>query len=330
MNIKKVGLTALAGSLVATSAYAGALTLSGGAKLSYTQKEGTIAATDTASRFAMDQEITASGSGELDNGFTISVTHGLMGMSGSSVGSDTSTLTLDMGDMGKLMYNDTDGHYGLAGLEDFMPMAYEQANDGLGTTGTIAAMAKMASGQGFGYSTSVAGASISIGVSDGLGASTNRSDGGQDTTVAGTNSSSSVSVSFDPMDGLTVKAGAGTEGQADGKELDHTTMGFTYAYGPATIGYQINDEDDSAAAGTDYETEIYGISFMVNDNLSISYGEHNTDKANNAVDQEAESLQASYSMGGMTINLKDSEMSGVNNVEANSHETTEVLITFAF
>jgi|TARA_B100001093_G_scaffold115427_1_gene107806 outer membrane protein OmpU len=328
MNIKKVGLTALAGSLVATSAYAGALSVSGGAKISYVSKEGTIATTDVASGFAMDQEISVGGSGELDNGFTISVSHGLSG-SGAE-GSDTSSLTLDMGDMGKLNYNDTDGHYGLAGLEDFMPMAYEQANDGLGTTGTIAAMAKMASGQGFGYSTSVAGASISIGVSDGLGASTNRTDGGQDTTAASTNSSSSVAVSFDPMDGLTVKAGAGSEGQADGKELDHTTMGFTYAYGPATIGYQINDEDDSAASGTDYETEIYGISFMVNDNLSISYGEHNTDKANNSVDQEAESLQASYSMGGMTINLKDSEMSGVNNVEANSHETTEVLITFAF
>ena len=62
MNIKKVGLTALAGSLVATSAFAGSLSLSGGAKLSYVSKEGTIATTDTASRFSMDQEISASGS----------------------------------------------------------------------------------------------------------------------------------------------------------------------------------------------------------------------------------------------------------------------------
>ena len=38
MNIKKVGLTALAGSLVATSAIAGELSLSGGAKLSYVIK----------------------------------------------------------------------------------------------------------------------------------------------------------------------------------------------------------------------------------------------------------------------------------------------------
>ena len=69
----------------------------------------------------------------------------------------------------------------------------------------------------------------------------------------------------------------------------------------------------------DMETEIYSIAFMVNDNLSISYGEHNTDKEGSTVDQEAESMQASYSMGGMTINLKDSEMTGV------AHAAAEIM-----
>ena len=277
----------------------------------------------------MDQEISASGSAELDNGFTISLSHGLSG-SGAE-GSDSSSLTLDMGDMGTLSYDDTDGHFGLAGLEDKIPNAYEQANDGLGTSGTSATMAKMASGQGFGYSTSVGGAAISIGYSDGLGATTNRSDGSQDTTVASTDSSSSVAVTYAVEDlGLTVFGGVGTEGQADGKELDHSTIGATYAFGPATVGYQINDEDDSAASGTDYETEIYGISFMVNENFSISYGEHNTDKSGSTVDQEAESVQASYSMGGMTVNIKDSEMTGVAHTATNDHETTEVILIFAF
>ena len=277
MNIKKVGLTALAGSLVATSAIAGELSLSGGAKLSYVTKGGTLETTNVvASGYAMDQEISASGSAELDNGFTISLSHGMKGMNAN--GSDTSSLTLDMGDMGTLGYNDTDGHYGLAGLEDKMPMAYEQANDGLGTTATPATMAKMASGQGFGYSTSVGGASVSIGYSDNLGASTDRTDGGQDVTATSVDSSSSVAVTYAVEDmGLTVFGGVGTEGQADGKELDHSTIGATYAFGPATVGYQINDEDDSATGGTDYETEIYAISFMVNENFSISYGEHNTE-----------------------------------------------------
>ena len=330
MNIKKVGLTALAGSLVATSAFAGELSLSGGAKLSYVTKSGTLETTNVvASGYAMDQEISASGSAELDNGFTISLSHGLSG-SGAE-GSDSSVLTLDMGDMGTLGYDDTDGHYGLAGLEDKMPKAYEEANDGLGTTATAATMAKMASGAGFGYSTSVGGASISIGYSDNLGATTNRSDGSQDTTATSVDSSSSVAITYPVEDmGLTVFGGVGTEGQADGKELDHSTIGATYAFGPATVGYQINDEDDSATGGTDYETEIYGISFMVNENFSISYGEHNTEKSGTSVDQEAESIQASYSMGGMTVNIKDSEMTGVAHSIANDHETTEVILIFAF
>ncbi len=330
MNIKKVGLTALAGSLVATSAIAGELSLSGGAKLSYVTKSGTLETTNVvASGYAMDQEISASGSAELDNGFTISLSHGLSG-SGAE-GSDSSVLTLDMGDMGTLGYDDTDGHYGLAGLEDKIPNAYEQANDGLGTTATAATMAKMASGAGFGYSTTVGGASVSIGYSDNLGATANRSDGGQDTGSTSVDSSSSVAVTYAVEDmGLTVFGGVGTEGQADGKELDHSTIGATYAFGPATVGYQINDEDDSATGGTDYETEIYGISFMVNENFSISYGEHNTEKSGTSVDQEAESIQASYSMGGMTVNIKDSEMTGVAHTATNTHETTEVILIFAF
>lgn len=325
MNIKKVGLTALAASLAATSAYAGELSLSGGAKLSYVTNGGNMAVTDVASGFAMDQEITATGSAELDNGFIVSVTHGLA--TGGS-GSDSSTLTLNMGDLGTLSYDDTDGHAGLASLEDKMPKAYEEANDGLGGN-----MAKQQSGQGFGYKNTIAGATVSLGWSDGIGAKTNRTDGGQDTTVASTNSSSSIAVSYDLADiGLSVFGGVGTEGQADGKELDHTTMGAVYAFGPVKIGYQINDEDDtdSTKSDTDMETEIYSISFLVNDSLSISYGEHNTDKAGSTVDQEIESIQASYSMGGMTLNIKDSKVTGLNNVTNQNLDTTEILLTFAF
>ena len=141
-------------------------------------------------------------------------------------------------------------------------------------------------------------------------------------------SSSSVAVTYPEKTWvLTAFGGVGTEGQADGKELDHSTIGATYAFGPADIGYQINDEDDSATGGTDYETEIYG-AFMVNDDFSISYGEHNTEKSGTAVDQEANSIQASYSMGGMTIG-GDSEMTGVAMVVM-THETTEVILIFAF
>ena len=328
MNMKKIGLTALAGSLVATSAFAGSLSLSGGAKMSYVANDGNKAIGDTAGRFAMDQEISASGSGELENGFTVTLSHGMSGE--ETAKSDTSSLTIDMGDMGTLSYSDADQHGGLAGLEDFMPKAYEEATDGIGGNAT-ANQAKMASGQGFGYSVDAGGVNVSIGLSDNLGAALDRTDGEQDTTVgSGANSSSSIAFSMDAMDGLTIKAGIGTEGQADGNDLDHTTVGFTYTYGPAKFGYQINDEDDSAAAGTDMETEIFGISFMVNDNLSLSYGENTTEVANNANDQELTSVQASYSMGGVSINFKDTEGTGVGNAANSNHDATELLVVFAF
>ena len=43
MNIKKIGLTALAGSLVATSAFAGEMSVAGGASITVEHKNGTAA-----------------------------------------------------------------------------------------------------------------------------------------------------------------------------------------------------------------------------------------------------------------------------------------------
>ena len=329
MNLKKIGLTALAGSLVATSAIAGEMTISGGAKLSYTSHGGNdTTTTDVASGFAMDQEMAASGSGELDNGMVVTVTHSLAA-SGST--SDSSYLTLDMGDMGTLSYSDDDQHGGLASLDDMMPKAYEEADDGFSST-TTKNFAEMPSGQGFGYTTTVNNLGISVGYSDGIGAEAARTDGGQDTS-ASTNSSSSVALTYTLEDlGLTVFGGMGNEGQADGKELDHSTVGAIYAYGPVTVGYQTNSEEDSdsTATNTDLDTTIYSVAFNVNENLSLSYGEHNTEQEGATTDQEINSVQASYSMGGMTINLKDSEMTGTGNTANKNNETTEVLVTFAF
>jgi outer membrane protein OmpU len=284
---------------------------------------------DVASPFAMDQEITASGSAELDNGMTISVSHGLA--TGGS-GSDTSTLTLNMGDMGTLAYSDTDISGGLKALDDKMPTAYEEVTDGV--DGEVQAM--MGNGAGFSWSTSMGGAAVSIAYSDSYSASTNRSDGTQDTTAASASSSSSIGITYPVADtGLTVFGGVGTEGQADTTEIDHNTIGLMYAYGPVTVGYQINDEDNSAADNTvaadeDLETTILGVSFMVNDNLSISYGTHETTStATGALEQEIDGVQIAYSMGGMTISAYQNEGENISNI-AGTSEATEILVSFAF
>jgi outer membrane protein OmpU len=100
INIKKIGLTALAGSLVAVSAYAGELSVSGGAKMTYTADTGNEDLQDDGNRFGLQKSIGFTGSGELDNGHTVSLEHYM-----AATGALSSTiLTYDMGDLGKLKY----------------------------------------------------------------------------------------------------------------------------------------------------------------------------------------------------------------------------------
>ena len=61
-NLKKLGLTALAGSLVATTGYAGALDVSGGAKVSY--NSGSNGAVN-GNPFSMTRDINFSGPCEI-------------------------------------------------------------------------------------------------------------------------------------------------------------------------------------------------------------------------------------------------------------------------
>jgi outer membrane protein OmpU len=326
MNIKKIGLTALAGSLIAaTTGYAGELSVTGAAKLSYKDIAGTAnVATTEAGVFAMDQELTASGSAELDNGMTISLSHGLAVSGGAS---DTSSLTLDMGDMGSIVYNDTDLGNGLRALKDNSPTAYEDVLDGI----TGAVTGAMPSGQGFAYNNSIAGAAVSLVYSDNLSATTNRTDGNRDVTVAGANSSSSIGITYPVADtGLTVFGGVGTHGQADGQEHDFDAAGVKYAYGPVTASYQRNTKDDSDGAGADLESTIYGLSFMVNDNLSISYGSHETETSLSSIDQDSTGYSVAYSMGGMTLSAVQNDTDNAANVDGSKAESTEILLSFAF
>ena len=71
-NLKKLGLTALAGSLVAVSANAGEMTVSGAFNATYVTQDGNTgtAATDHGIGLGNDKDFGVSGSGELDNGWT--------------------------------------------------------------------------------------------------------------------------------------------------------------------------------------------------------------------------------------------------------------------
>ena len=73
-NLKKLGLTALAGSLAAVSANAGEMSVSGSFNATYVTVDGNTGtpASDHGIGLGNDKDVTFSGSGELDNGWTFS------------------------------------------------------------------------------------------------------------------------------------------------------------------------------------------------------------------------------------------------------------------
>jgi len=320
MNIKKIGLTALAGSMVALSAVAGEMTVSGSMEITHSSNSGNQDATDVASAIGTETAIFATGSTELDNGFVVSLTQGIQQ-------SNSTYLSVDMGDLGTLSYVQDDAGGGLNSLDDMTPSAYEEVSYGLGTTDNPYTIAKFAYTSGFAYSNTVGGATVGLTYSD--GGTGSPVDGGVD-EGASTNSSSSIGITYPVGDtGLTVYGGLGTMGQADGKEIDSETLGAKYAFGPVTVGYQVNTNDDSDASVKDLETEMASISFNINENMAISYGMQDTDNGS-ATDMEAEGFSLSYTMGTLSLRVADNEVDNLGHTSGNTSEVTEFSLALAF
>ena len=316
MNIKKIGLTALAGSMVGLSAVAGELTVTGSMNITHSSFSGNVDSTDVASGIGMENSVCATGSTELDNGFVVSLTQGINF-------SDSTYLSVDMGDLGSLSYVQTDAGGGLEALDDMTPSAYEEVNDGV--TGTVA---EFLTTSGFAYSNTVGGATIGLTYSDG-GSTAAVGDGSVD-TGASTNSSTSIGITFPVADtGLTVFGGVGTMGQADGKEIDSEIIGAKYAFGPVSVGYQVNTNDDSDAAVKDLETTIASIAFNINENMAISYGIMDTDNGS-ATDQEHEGISASYTMGALALKAYQNEVDNSGHLSGATSKKTEISLSIAF
>ena len=324
-NLKKIGLSALAGSLVAFSAQAGELSVSGGAKMTYTADTGNEDVAHDGNRFGLQKSISFSGSGELDNGHTVSLSHVMA--AGRTL--STSVLTYDMGDMGKLVYQEDSGDLGIGKIDDLMPTADEEPWNGIDTeqSSNESLVGRVDSGiTGFNYTYSMDMATVNVGY--GMGADGNNDDGAN--SGAGSNTSStSIAITATPMDGLTVFAGTGSKGTATSDD-DHDTYGLKYAFGPVTVGYQHSEIDFNATSSNDNETDAFGISFAINDNLSISYGEQDTEADGQANDQEVEGMSIGYSMGGISIKAHSNEAKNIANTADNVSEHTEIAVSFAF
>ena len=119
-NLKKVGLSALAGSMVAFSAQAMEMSVSGTAKITYVDEgEGSAGNTDvTGNPYGFDQTIGFNGSGDSPIG-TVSLMH----VANTNGSRSSSLITIDMGDAGKVSLDGGVGNSGAGTIKDMMPRA---------------------------------------------------------------------------------------------------------------------------------------------------------------------------------------------------------------
>ena len=324
MNIKKIGLTALAGSMVALSAVAGEVSVTGSMNMTYSTYSGNQDVSDIKSGIGVNNGLSATASTELDNGYVVSFTQAINA-------SDSTYLSVDMGDLGTLEYVQDDSTGGLEKLDDMTPSAYEEVFDGLDGTATTSTylIARYLQESGFGYTNTVGGATVYVGYTDGQSGATT-GNGEVDASTGSTNSSSSIGVVYPVADtGLSVFGGMGSMGQADGKEIDSEIIGALYAFGPVSVGYQVNTNDDSDSSVKDIETTSASIAFNVNENMAISYGIQDTDNGS-GTDQEASGFSASYTMGALSLKAYRNEVDNLAHASGATSEKTEISLSVAF
>ena len=331
-NIKKIGLSALAGALAMTSAHAGALSVTGNMEVSYTKGGGQ---TTTGNALGQANDLTFAGSGELDNGVTVAYSKSIT----DAHGFDDSELVFGNILGGTLAMTSTGEPIG--GIDDVTPTAFEEANAQVGsitgvggTDGTFGIRYTLADVGGSGFKLDYNyvprhGTGDATG-DEGFSGGAHGNEDAHDLTLTGT---------VPGVEGLSLGVGYSVRNyslqQTTNETREDGTAYVTYAYGPVTVGYQIGGHN---AAGNDpvgYRNTYMGISYAVNDDLSISYGNHKSDRVLNngtSVENDANSLQLAYSMGGASIKIAETSVDNGSYVSGTGQDKdgTTLALTLAF
>jgi len=335
-NITKIGLSALAGTLAMTSANAGEMSLSGSMEATWTTGSGY---STIGQPLGMDKELTVKGSTELDNGIGVNYKQTItdaMAFNDSEIAFVTDGLgTIALGSAGAA----------ISAIDDVTPTAFEEANALLGSVDDV----NGADGDfGIRYTLAdVAGSGLTFDAfyTGKHGTGDAHADNGTSGSAGAANGSAIefvVKGNVPGVDGLAAGVGyaklekkdnASTESVKQGSpDQDEGTAYLTYAYGPLKLGYQIGAV--STGANALYKTQYYGVSYAVSDNLSVSY--NTIDSSRTASDglrteQDFDSVSASYSMGGMTVNIADSDCGNCSYQYAGrSQDATTVSLAIAF
>ena len=286
-NFKKVGLSALAGSLAAFSANAGEISVAGSAGMYLEHING--GAANAGKSFSMDNQLTFTGGGELDNGLNVSVSFVIDqgdGVTATTAPFDSHSVTVSSDAFGSVTMHG-EGMSSASGALDSTP------------SGNIWDAFQAAADEPEAAPGAVGGLSFALPtLMDGLALSASY-------TPKGTNadSSSAFGIVYTGVEGLTLTYASGTDNNSLSSEADHTVMSAKYAMGPITVAVMQSEYDDEVAAG-DQVTDAYSIAYTVSDELSISYGAEELEfgvQSSSQVAAEFERIKVSYTAGGMTL-----------------------------
>ena len=359
-NLKKLGLTALAGSLVAVNANAGEMSVSGAFNATYVSADGSTGtvATDHGIGLGNDKDFGVSGSGELDNGWTFAGNTALKEASGFDISS--SNLSLTMGSLGTISTGSGTGGASTK-YDEQTPKAYEEIDDFGGTTLSANLVGSWLDNNSLIYnspSIDLGGMTVSADVEYTPEASgTSPNDGGSQHS---SEYNSGMSLGISASGGGLSLGVYGAERDNDGsaardKDAFEGVWYANYSMGPIAIGYSASYHDGGQFVATEaatatkvvntagglFETEMYSIAFNVNDNLSVSYGKaaDTYDAQSNVkggteiadVEVDTKSIQASYTMGSMSINAQRTETDNIGySTVGGSLTKTEIALGLAF
>jgi len=318
MNIKKIGLTALAGSLVVTSAYAGSMSVSGGASIGLKNTSKTA----SGKSWTMGNQLTFSGSGELDNGMNVSLSFVLDQADDSTTGLanspfDSHSVTVSSDSMGTLVFSGEGGSSAQSAIDT--TAAGDLWDNGSGFTSP---RASEAGNNSMLYTLPSFVDDLSIKASYSPGS-------------AGGKSATAWHVGYSGVEGLSLDYAVG-QTESIGSEQEHTTMKASYAYSSFTLSYSNTESvHDDSTVSTDEEISSWNVAYTVSDDLSIAYGTETIETEGSAIDEEGEKLNVSYTTGGVTLSATQYEFSGKANSNTNSASTGDVerwalSATFAF
>jgi len=322
MNIKKIGLTALAASLVSVSAHAGEISVAGSASIGIKNNSGN----DGGKSITMGDQLTFTGGGELDNGLNVALSFVIDHGDGDEAVNafDSHSITISSDAMGSIVIAGEGAGNAQSALDttaagDIWDNGFKHHTTNNTNVAYVAMQGSDASNSSINYTLPS--------MVDGLSVSASYSPGG--TAVEST---SAFAFTYTGVEGLTVSYGAGEAGSTTaGKKGDVTTMKGSYAIGSFTAAYS-NTEADMESGGTDEEMDSFKLSYSVTDDLSVSYGSETHETSGQSTDEEFESISVSYTTGGMTLTAATYEASGLgnNSGKAGEAERWKLGASFAF